>query len=570
MLAAVACLALPLAAAAQGTLGIDPTQRSGEPSPLQREQLAPPERRPPILPPIPPTPPVTAPGADTGLRVLVRDLRFEGNTVFQDGALRQVVAGYLGRELTAEDLETIRVALTVHYVNAGYVNSGAVLPDQTIEDGVVTYRIVEGQLTHIDVAPTRWFRERFLRRRVQLGAGPPLNVYDLQERLQFLQQDPRVERLDAELRPGLRAGDSVLDLRVEERVPYRLLLEVNNHQSPSIGSERGTVTLEHLNLTGHGDVLTLRYGHSSGVQPLLDFRYIVPITPWDTTVGLQYRRTDFTVIEEPFAPLDIESQSEIYTLSLRHPLYRTLRTELAAGLALEHLRNETTLLGRPFTLSPGAEDGKSVVTALRASVEFLDRTQDHVIALRSQFSFGLPVLGATVADSGDVADGKFFSWLGQAQYVRRLPWWDAQAILRTDVQLADEPLLALEQISLGGRYTVRGYRENTLIRDNAVLASVEVRVPVVSNRPWADVLEVAPFVDWGHGFNHNRPPPDSEHLVSAGVGLRWALSANLFGRLPSRTAFEVYWGKRLRSTGEPGNGNLQDHGLHFQLVFGLF
>jgi hypothetical protein len=47
--------------------------------------------------------------------------------------------------LTAEDLESLRLALTYYYVNHGYVTSGAVVPEQDVADGVLTMQIIEGK-----------------------------------------------------------------------------------------------------------------------------------------------------------------------------------------------------------------------------------------------------------------------------------------------------------------------------------------------------------------------------------------------------------------------------------------
>ena len=40
-----------------------------------------------------------------------------------------MTAPYVGRELTNENLETLRRALTAHYINKGYVSPGAIIPD---------------------------------------------------------------------------------------------------------------------------------------------------------------------------------------------------------------------------------------------------------------------------------------------------------------------------------------------------------------------------------------------------------------------------------------------------------
>jgi len=97
--------------------------------------------------------------------------------------------------------------------------------------------------------------------------------------LQLLLEDPRIRRLNAELKPELRPGEATLTATVEERLPYKVWFTIDNYQSPSVGAERGVVTLEHQNLTGWGDVLTFRLGRSEGLDPLYDIRYAVPVTP---------------------------------------------------------------------------------------------------------------------------------------------------------------------------------------------------------------------------------------------------------------------------------------------------
>ena len=572
MAALLALILVSLTAAVavgQGPLP-DPTGRSGEPPPLLREEPRPIPLPRPILPP-PPSLPPAKPGQLPLARVFVREIRIVGSTVFSAEELAQITRPYVNRDVTSEELEALRLALTVHYVRNGYVNSGAILPDQTVVDDVITFQIIEGALTQVEVEGNRWFRSGYIQKRLTLGAGPPLNVNDLQEQLRLLQQDPRIQRVNAQLRPGVRPGEGVLDVRVEDRQPFKLLLEFNNYQAPSIGAERGTVTVEDHNLFGLGDALAVRYGRSGGVTGQWDVRYSIPVTARDTTFALSYRHVEFKVVDPAFEALDIRSESEILGVTLRHPVYRTVEQEVALEVTGERLSNQTFLLDEPFTLSAGARKGESIVTAIRFAQEWIHRTTNQVIAVRSRFSFGIDALGATMNETSKVPDGKFVAWLGQGQWVRRL-FWDTEAILRADLQWTDEALLSLEQISLGGRYTVRGYRENTLIRDNGLVTSLELRIPIVRNRWWADYLEVAPFLDYARGWNSNRPPPIPEKLGSVGLGLRWGVTTPG----PLKPQFEVYWGNTLwaldRSVRGPEDRRfqLQDHGLHLQFALAAF
>ena len=513
-----------------------------------------------VLPPVP-TPSEEEAGKLPGvLRAYVKEYRITGNTVFSAAELAEITKPYSNRTVTYEDLEAVRYALTVHYVQHGYVNSGAVIPDQAIRDGVVEMQIIEGRLTAIEVDGNRWVRARYIRERLTRFTGPPLNIQTLQQGLQLLQANPLIRRINAELRPGLARGEAILTVRLEDEVPYSLGLAYNNYQSPSVGSERGVLTLADRSVTGNDDSLLFTFAVTGGVNDY-DAIYTLPVTPRDTTVAFEFRRTDTSVIESPFDRLDITSTTDSYDLTLRHPLYRTLTEELAPAFTFEYRRSDTFLLGQPFSFSPGAQNGKSRITSLNFAPEWVRRSPTQVVAARWRFSLGIDALGAT-SNSGPVPDGQYFLWLGQFQWARRLPWFDLETITRADVQLTHDPLLSLEQFALGGAQSVRGYRENELVRDNGAVGSVEVRVPVLHDRRGEPMVQLAPFSDVGSGWSARGPTPDPKYLASVGIGLRWAITETI--------GFQIYWGEKLKNVTTPG-GDLQDAGIHLQLSseFGL-
>ena len=511
-----------------------------------------------VLPPPPPPPPQK--GAPLPLSAFVREIRISGSTVFTPEQLAQVTAPYTNRKLTSEDLEALRVALTKFYIDHGYVTSGAIIPDQAVTEGVIRLQVIEGRLGHIEVEGNYWFRPKYLEERIALGAGPPVNINALQERLLLLQETPGITRLNAELRPGVARGQSVLNVKVAEANPIKAWLEFNNYLSPSVGAERGLVTVQDQNLTGHGDLMSVQYGKSSGVDPQLTARYILPVTPRNTTVMVEYRKNNFEVVEEPFQSLNIRSESEILGFTLRHPLYKSLSQEFALALTGEYLTNKLFLLGEPTDLfTPGSRGGRSTVSALRFSQEWVHRSPVEVFAAFSRFSIGLDVLGASGKDTTvpDSADSRFVSWLAQAQWARRFDPWRLQLIAHLDVQLANAHLFPLEQFAVGGRYSVRGYRENTLVRDNAEIAGLEARYAVWRSAAGEDVVQAAAFADFGRGTNTNAATAAPDTLGSLGLGIIW----NMF----RGSRFEIYWGIPLNHI-KTADGNLQDHGVHLQLV----
>jgi hemolysin activation/secretion protein len=557
---------------------IDPTGRSGQPpGPLKEEFQRPQPPPSPVLPIVPLPPKGEAPPPGT-VQVFVHDIHVVGNTVFSDAEINEVTAPFKNRTLVTEDLERLRLSLTLLYINKGYLTSGAIIPDQDVTFGVIRVQIIEGKLTRIDVEGNRWFSSSYLRDRLELGIRTPVTLDPLQEQMQLLQQDRRIERVNAELRPGDVPGESTLNVRVADRQPFHASMEVNNYQTPLVGEARGIGTLTHDNLTGHGDPLSVSYGQSSGAFPIVYGSYELPLNRYGTSFSPYYRRYDFKLIESPFDPLKIKTNTEIIGMSLRQPIYRTVNDEVALSIIGEHLFTQSfafngTPAEFPLSIFPGFQNGAATVSALRFAQDWTHRTLDTVLALRSRFSVGLNVLGATINSNSDTPDGQFFSWLGQAQAIKQFgqELLGMQLLGRMDLQVTNSPLFPLEQVALGGRYTVRGYREVTILRDNAFIASVESRFPLVRWASGEPMIQFAPFADVAHGWNigANRVSatapvtsfPDT--LASIGAGLRWNI-------LPKdRASFEVYWGQQLNHVPRISN-TVQDHGVHLGFVANLF
>lgn len=497
-------------------------------------------------------------------RILIREIKINGGTAFSEKELREIATPYLNQVLTNELLEEIRHTLTVLYINKGYVNSGAIIPDQKVVDGKLIFNIIEGRVTDITVKGNKWFYPEYLKSRLFLDAGPPLNIDDMQKRLFLLQQDPRIASIQAELKPGVTLGDGQMNVDVEENSPYQLQLGFDNYQPPTVGSKRGIISGTHQNLIGIGDTLNLTGIVSEDNDTQMDFMYSLPITTHDTSIMVRYSNDALNVTEGVFEELDIESESETYQVILRHPFYRTLSQEFSMALIGEHNINKTYLLGQPYSFSAGAVNGESINTVLRFAQDWSYRSQHQVISARSQFSYGLNEMNATI-HSSDLPDGRFFTWLGQFQWARILDFLDTQFIFRTDVQLSNDSLMGLEQMAVGGRYTVRGYRENQLVRDQAIISSLEARIPLIRDKDWADYLQLAAFYDFGKAWQKHVDTPSPRNISSVGLGLRWSgfVIKTPFKIKPS---FEFYWGHALRNVDTPG-GDLQDDGIHFH--FGI-
>jgi hemolysin activation/secretion protein len=499
-------------------------------------------------------PPESIAVSNTGVKI--QNVEVLGSTVFSKPEIEEAVKPFIGQQARFEQLLAIRTAVTDMYTKRGYTTSGAFLPPQDVSKGVVNIQVVEGELERIEVKGLHRLRSSYVRQRVERSAGKPINLSRLETALQMLQVDPLFTSVQAELKSGTIPGRSVLSLTLKEARPITSSFTIENRDSPSVGSIRGSSNFGYQNLLGFGDKLTAQVGYTSGANSF-DVGYSIPLNASDGTLSLRYANSDSRIIEEPFSPLDILGKTSTFSLGYRQPIVNTPKQEFTLGFSAD-LRDSQTYLLRdiPFSFSTGPEDGKSRVAVLRFSQDWIDRTPQRVLAARSQFSLGVGAFGATVNNTG--VDGRFLSWVGQFQWAQNLGQ-DVISIARIGTQLTPDSLLPLEQFSIGGVDTLRGFRQNQFVADNGITGSVEVRFPLVKNSSWGS-LQVAPFVDFGKVWNNNGIGVDNSLFASTGLSLRWQIS---------NFAVRLDWGFPLNSIRKQGD-SLQDNGLFFSLMYQPF
>ncbi|MDF5737798.1 ShlB/FhaC/HecB family hemolysin secretion/activation protein [Nostoc sp. S13] len=485
--------------------------------------------------PYPSAPPIRENTPSNQQIIKVASFVFKGNTVIRTQELEAVVASYLVREITFDDLRQVAKAITKFYVDKGYITSGAFLPiaeNQGINPhgAVITIQVVEGQLDKIEIIGGGRLHN-YIRQRLP-STVEVVNEKNLLEALRLLRQDPLLESISAQLDNGSSVDRSILTVKVTERQSFTIETALDNSRSPATGSFQRLFEIKDANLLGIGDKLSVGYRNTDGSNTF-STSYSVPLNPQNSTIEFSYINSSDNIIENPFNSLDILSNARGYELSFRQPLESkataTSTQEFALKLTASRLESESSLLNIPYPLNTGADsNGKTRISAIRFSQEWLSRSNQGSFSLRSQFSFGIGAFGATINNSAP--DGRFFAWRGQAGWVRKLGI-AAQFIAIADLQLADRPLASLEQITSGGAGSVRGYREATFLTDNAFLFSTELHLAAwtQSNQQFS----IIPFFDLGTAWNNNtvETPNSAGTLASIGLGLQYQVGNRFNARL---------------------------------------
>ncbi len=570
-----------------GIIGGDPQLQAQTISPAQapptfprlpqQQDIRPPQPEPSPLPSLPPllplpgellpTPPPelptpnipgsNVPGSNVPATITVKRFEVKGSTVFRPQVFEKITQDYVNKPISLPQLFEVRTKITELYFNKGYITSGAYIPLQALDGGVVTIQISEGGLEGIVVKGNRHLHPDYIRSRLAIATGRPLKQKRLLAALQLLQQNPLIQSLSASLSPGTKAGENLLEVTITEAPIWNVQSNLDNGRTPSVGTFRRQLQLSNANLLGFGDGLSLAYTNTTGSNAF-DASYTLPINPRNGTISISGGFTASRVIESPFDVLDIRSNSNYIDLTVRQPILLTPTHELALGLTASRRESGATLLGDiPFP-APGSDNqGNTRLTTLRFFQEYTRRDTVSVLALRSQFSLRVGALNTTINSVSP--EGNFLVWNGQVQYVRRLGA-DSLLALRGNIQLANQPLIPLEQFGIGGQDSVRGYRQDQLFTDGGAFASAEVRIPILRlSKFYSSVLQLTPFIEGGYGFNRGGgTAPSPNTLLSAGLGLRLQVGSRITARFD--------WGIPL--TQIPGDRRtLQEQGFYFSLLY---
>jgi len=444
----------------------------------------------------------------------LRDYRFEVTRIALDPSAvlsaeetKAVTARYEGREIAFAELSSLIADLNALYAQK-QVLARAVLPPQKIVDGVVTVRLIEARVGAVKITGNDSTAEVYVTRRVKIPSGEPVKLDALREALVDFNLRNDVN-LRAQLTPGERFGTTDIVLQAIEPPRLEATIGFDNAGTEAVGEERVALNVVARSLTQYRDRL-LTAGVFTAGSKMGSLFVDVPVWRRGTRLGAGFDASDISIENGPLAAAEVTGSATTLTLQATHPL-----------LARPDLR----------------VDGLLAYRAKRSSTEFFDVEIANVTVRSLEASLSMTKFdatgtwftqhGLTSGIDGIGSDNSFLVYRGEVQRWQRL-WGDALLRLSVQGQWADIELLPpAEQFQLGGRYTVRGFREGLLIGDSGYLTTVELRKPVPAaalgalGPRLAGRLTAKLFVDHGGAFPFKGAGEDigaEDYLSAAGFG----------------------------------------------------
>lgn len=444
----------------------------------------------------------------------LRDYRFEVKRIALDPSrilsaeeLKTVTAHYEGREIAFAELTSLVAELNALYAQK-QVLARAVLPPQQIADGVVTVRLIEATLGAVKVEGNASTAESYITRRVRLASGELVALDGLRDGLvDFNLRNDLTLR--AQLAPGASFGTTDVVLQAVEPPRWEATVGFDNAGTEAVGEERVALNVVTRSLTGYRDRLITAGVFTEGSKTgsvLID----VPVWRRGTRVGAGFDASDISIENGPLADADVTGSASTLTLQATHPLLTRPDLRIDGLLAYRAKHSSTEFFD--------VEIANVTVRSIEASVSATKFDATGTWFTQHGLTSGIDAIGS---------DNSFLVYRGDVQRWQRL-WGDALLRLSVQGQWADIALLPpAEQFQLGGRYSVRGFREGLLIGDTGYLTSAEVRKPLALpvageiGRWLQGRLTGKVFVDHGGAFPFKGAREETgaeDYLTSAGFG----------------------------------------------------
>lgn len=451
------------------------------------------------------------------------------------------------------EMQEVAGKAAAYYRERGYVLAQAFVPEQDVVGGTVLVQVLEGRLAEVQVEGNARYSAKVLERPFRALVGKPIDKDTIESALLTLTNYPGLTAFGV-LGSGRDVGTSRLTLRVQAEDRLKLETALDNYGSQYAGEYRGQAIVTLNNLIGRADRLQLvglyafdaDHGNTNGVYGGID--YEIPLFGPRDSLRFLHLTNAYTVggDQAGLVSSDTEGETRVDEIGYRHDFARTRLGSASVGLAFNVKRAEFS--------APPARIYEDKLTTARLDLQWerVDTRFRGVNQFALSYTHGFndlldsmgeydPATGASRLG----ASGEFDKISLNLQRQQRLSQ-NTSLILRVDGQYSDDPLVSLEQFSLGGPNSVRAYAVAEALAEKGGVASLELicGAPGFAYRPafggynWGQVLQVSLFADYAYG-QLNEPllasQDDSIELSGAGAGLQLSVPSRVFARLDVAT-----------------------------------
>lgn len=464
--------------------------------------------------------------ADNHTTVVIKKVVFTGRPsglkAPDEADLQQMIAGDLNRPQTFTGLERMAHKITMLYRHHGLLVARAVLPPQTVSDGVLTIQIIPGRYDNAHLDNTSSLRSSVAARLVRTTTpeGDVVTRAQLERGALLLSEIPGVTAQVA-VKAGRRQGTTTPDIILKPGQRFGGYIGLDNQGDPTTGRSRVMLGGYANNLLGLGDQLRVdlldAYEKSDLFNGSLDYSLLAGGF-YGTRVGMNYSHLNYryNLNKQGF-----KGYSDNWGVYATQPWIRTSRARVDIRLDAGQ-QFLTDNYPEVFATESGSSRGRKTVSL--GALSFTGSVADLPGGLTG---FGVSGTAGNVDLRSDISrifsqpagsGGQFARLNYQVNHDQQV-WGPFSVYAGVNGQLADGNLDSSQKFLMGGPSAVRAYDIGDGSVDQGVVGTAEVRsrwsVPVQRWTGKAPQLTVAAFYDQGWGEQYrNNDDGNGGHLAS--------------------------------------------------------
>ena len=478
---------------------------------------------------------ITAPPGAENVQLVLNGVEIEGQSIYDPVVLSAAYSNMIGKTVTLADVFGIADRLTAKYRNDGYILTQVIVPPQTIDDGRIKLRVVEGYVDQIFFQGNKrgnssWL-EGFAKK---IKAAKPLNAKTLERYVLLINDLPGLQAR-AVLSPSPdKPGASDITIVVEQKL-IDGFSQIDNRGTYFLGPLQVNAGVRINNLIGLYEGLNMQvvFAPDNWVddKPELafySFTWQQPLNREGTVLSIGGSFTE-THPEYTLTPFDVDGIAKAINVELSHPFIRSRSMNLFTSLKFNFLNTH-----RNDNLATGGADDRLRVLRAGGTFQFADSLLG-INTLTGEVSQGLDVLNASqkpgTFPTRALGEPEFFKVTAEVSRVQRITQ-HLEAYFAAAGQYSAHALLASEEFGVGGASFGSAYDNSEITGENGFAGRFEMRLNnPVSFQPFLNNYQFYGFTDGGQVYDRDNATPKARKrsLVSAGGGLRLDLNEHFSG-----------------------------------------
>lgn len=437
------------------------------------------------------------PSADE--RFVLEGIHFNPSVFIEEARLQALASDYVGRTISFADVNELLRKINAIYEAAGQLTARAVVPPQSVGNGVLSIVLVEAKVDALAWQdPPKSVDEDFYLQRIAVTPGETLDSPALMAAIARFNSTTPGPQVSASLAPGQGFGTTRVDLQAFEPDPWQWSVFANNYGSEGTGREQYGGSLTWFSPTGVADALNAVVVATSGSE-YGSLRYSRPVNRHNGVVYVEAGTNTMSIEKGPFAALNIEGDSTTYGVGYDQPWWVDNSWTLLGGVAYSHQTSESTIDG----LLLSEVDVDEVI--LKGQAEYREGPWYGRYEQR---------LRQASADNAVNGEGDSYQLLNGLGYLSRDLKTDYQLVGRFSWQFAtdSESLPSALLYQFGGISSVRGYESGVIAAPQGVTLNTEAH--------WRYSEKLQPFIFFDYGRAMELGTADVD-LMSVGVGLNF-------------------------------------------------